>query len=1122
MPLKDHTKCNKTWLCINMSFLLLLACFRLSAAPPQIIKGHVLDEEGHGVPGIVVQVKGSDRKYVTDADGQFVIHDLESNAVLIFSGINIETEEVGIGGKSELAIHVKNKIQAIADVVVTGYQRIDRKKFTGAAVTLKADSIKLDGVTDISRMLEGKAAGVSIQNVSGTFGAAPKVRIRGATSITGENKPLWVVDGVVLEDVVNVSNEQLSSGDASTLLGSSVAGINSADIETIDVLKDASATALYGARAMNGVVVITTKKGKSGKPTISYTGNFGFQLKPSYRNFDMMNSGDQMSVYAELERKQIITFPTEVNAEFSGVFGKIGQEIQTPGPNGQFLVQNTTAARQAALMSYANDNTNWFGILFRNSLTQEHSLSVSSGTDKAQSYFSTSFFDDPGWTIADGVKRYTVNMNQNYNISKKLTFGFVVGGNVRQQKEAGTEDRSSNPVQGFYQRNFDINPFNYALSTSRVLPAYDKSGNLDFFTANFAPFNILYETKNNTTKLNVEDIRLHTDLSYKLTPQIIYDFKGELRYVKTSEEHDITENSNEANAYRANGNSTINGSNPFLYRNPDFPNDPAVVVLPFGGFYNRVDRQLTNYTFRNQLSYGQSFNGTEHQVSFLAGQELRYTNRQTSNNLGVGYQYQTGTPFINPLFFKQMSENNQNYFGLSGEFERYLAFFSSASYTYLSKYTLSLTGRVDGSNTMGSSPKARWLPTWTVAGIWNVDREKFLDNYNSISHLALKASYGLNASTGSAVNTTSILRANNTPRPSTTDQQTEINITDLENADLTWEKKFEANVGIDMGLFAERLGLTLDLYNRNSFDLIGLVRSAGVGGQVFQNANYANLKSHGIDFSLTGKIINAKDFSITSTFILSYNTTKITNDQYSPAIWNLVGEGGGPKQGYPVRGLFSIQNAGLDPTYGTPIFINESKLASPVVNLQSLNTQYLKYEGPTDPTFTGGWTNNFRYKEFSVSILLTYQAGSKVRLTPVYSTTLGDLSALPNEFKRRWTLPGDDKLTNIPSILMLSSTQNVTLENENAFPYNNYNYSSDRVADGGFVRLKAVTVNYQLPQSIADHIGFRNAGVSVTGNNLWLIYSDNRLHGQDPEFFNTGGVALPINKQITLSLKLGL
>jgi TonB-linked SusC/RagA family outer membrane protein len=1096
---------------------------RLFMAPPITVKGRITDEDGKAVQGINVQVKGSARVVLADANGVFMLRDVDDKAVLVFSGVNIETQEIHVNGKTDLSITVKYKVSEIADVVVTGFQKIDRKKFTGAAVTLKLDSIKIDGVTDVSRMLEGRAPGVSIQNVSGTFGSAPKIRIRGATSITGENKPLWVVDGVVLEDVVNISNEQLSSGDASTLLGSSVAGLNASDIETFDILKDASATALYGARAMNGVIVITTKKGKAGRPVISYSGDFGVQLKPSYNNYDIMNSQDQMSVYAELERKQILQYPNLVNARNSGVYGKIAQELQYPDANGNFLVQNTPAGRQAALLQYANDNTDWFGILFRNSLTQNHSLSISTGSDKSQSYFSTSYYNDQGWTIADKVNRYTVNFRQNYNISNKLSFGFLVNGSVREQRTAGTEDRTADATVGQYSRNFDLNPFSYAINTSRVLPAYDKDGNLDFFTRDFAPFNIIYETKNNFTNTSLIDLKLQGNLTYRITPNLNYDFVGALRYVKSTQEHDVNENSNEANAYRANATSIINESNPFLYKDPDFPNNPAVVVLPYGGFYNRIDRELKNYTFRNVLSYNQSFEGKTHQISLLAGQELKYADRQTSNNLGVGYQYNTGgTPFIDYLFFKKMSEENQAYYGLTNEFERFVAFFANASYTYNNKYTIMGTVRVDGSNQLGSTPKARWLPTWTVAGVWNVDQEKFMQNSQVISHWMMKASYGLNASTGSAVNSSVILNSAVTNRQYIVDQQTAINISQLENSDLTWEKKYELNLGTDLGFFKERLGLTLDVYNRNSFDLIGPTRTSGISGQVVQFANYANLTSHGIDFSITGKIVAHPNFSFTSTFILSYNTTKITNDRNTPTIWDLIGEGGGPKQGYPVRGLFSIKNAGLNPYDGTPFFVNDSGTVSSAVNISSLNTQYLKYEGPADPIFTGGWSNTFRYRQFSVNILLTYQAGNKIRLTPVYTSPYSDLSALPNEFKRRWTVPGDEKLTNIPSVLMLQSTSNYNLSNENAFPYNNYNYSSDRVADGGFVRLKAVTLNYQFPIELVNHIGIKNATVSLTGNNLWLIYSDSHLHGQDPEFFNTGGVALPVNKQITFSLKLGL
>jgi len=1116
---------------LTVFFLLVLGIYTTSQGQgvSQTVTLHVTDENGTALAGITIQVKGTPRKYVTNAAGELTINNVPTEAVLIFSGVNVEGMEMKVNGRTDLTAHLKIKVAALEDAVVTGFQRIDRKKFTGAAVTVKADSIRIDGVNDISRMLEGRAAGVSIQNVSGTFGTAPKVRIRGATSINGENKPLWVIDGVVLEDIVNVSNEQLTSGDASTLLGSSVAGLNINDIETFDILKDASAAALYGARAMNGVIVITTKKGKSGAPRINYTGTFGLQLKPSYSTYDIMNSADAMSVNAEMERKMTLFYPQMVNAQNSGVYGELGRLLQTPDANGNFAVQNTPEARQAWLMKYANVNTDWFKLLFKNSVTQTHSLSISSGTDKATTYLSTSFYNDPGWTVADNVKSYTLSLNQNYTPNNRLSFGFIVGGNVRQQQISGTENRSTDPVVGAYTRDFDINPFTYALTTSRTLPAFNDDGSYNYSTRNYTPFNILYELKNNTTHLNVLDGKIQGRLSYKITPWLTYDFVGGLRYAKTTEEHDVLDNSNEANAYRTGdpnqpgSNSIVNQNNKFLYQDPSLPFNQAVSVLPYGGFYKRTDRTLSNYSVRNQLNFTNSWDDRRHQLTALLGQEYISTSRQTASDVGVGYQWNSGgTPFVDYIYFKQLTETNGVYYGMLNEYDRNAAYYANVQYTYNNRYTIMGTTRYDGSNRMGNTSRARWLPTWTVAGVWNVDQENFMDPTQSIiSHLMLKSSYGLNASIGNAINSTTILKSAITNRQFQNDQQTAINIQDLQNLDLTWEKKYELNVGTDIGLLKDRIGIVVDYYRRRSFDLIGLVRTSGIGGEVNQYANYANMQSHGLDVSLTGKIVQERNWSFTSTINAGWNITKITNLQSHPNLFQLVGEGGGPQQGFPVRGLFSIANRGLDPTYGYPLFLNDSGHVSPVVNLTSLNTSYLKYEGPSDPTITGGWSNTFRYQAFSLNVLFTFQAGNKIRLRPVYTSEYSDLDALPNEFKRRWELPGDEKLTNIPSIEMLKSQSGFLLTQSSAYPYNNYNYSSDRVADGGFVRLKAATFSYQLPDKLISRAGMKTGSVSVVANNLWLVYSDSRLHGQDPEFYATGGAALPVNKQVTFALRLG-
>lgn len=327
------------------------------------VKGVVKDNAGTPVIGASVVQKGTSKYSITDVDGNFAIKDIPSDAQLEISFLGYQTSLVNVNGRKVIDAILTEDTQLLEEVVITGFQNINKSNFTGSSVKIKSDDLQIKGTPDLSRMLEGSVAGVSIQNVSGTFGSAPKVRVRGATSINGENKPLWVIDGVVQEDVVNISNDELTSGDPATLLGSAVAGLNANDIENINILKDASATALYGARAMNGVIVVTTKKGREGRPIISYSGNYTVQLKPNYSNYDIMNSLDQMSVYAELERKGYLT-TNIVNWSNSGVYGKMYNRINTwDDQNQRFLLENTPEARRAFLSRYAMANTDWFDVL---------------------------------------------------------------------------------------------------------------------------------------------------------------------------------------------------------------------------------------------------------------------------------------------------------------------------------------------------------------------------------------------------------------------------------------------------------------------------------------------------------------------------------------------------------------------------------------------------------------------------------------------------------------------------------------------------------------------------------------------------------------------------------------
>ena len=1094
-----------------------------ASLPDVLVRGTVRVQFSSGqaaeaMAGVTILQKGTKHGTVSDANGNFQLT-VPDNAVLVFSMIGYKTQEINVAGRTTLDVTLQESAKSLDEVVVTGYQTIDRKMFTGSATLLKGDDAKRNGVTDVSRMLEGRVAGVSVQNVSGTFGAAPKIRVRGATSITGDNKPLWVVDGIILEDVVNVSNEQLSTGDPSTLVGSSVAGLNPDDIESFQILKDASATALYGARAMNGVVVITTKKGKIGKPVISYTGNYSTYLKPSYNQYDIMNSADQMSVYGELARKGYMSHAEASRAQDGGVYSKMYDLINTyDETSGTFGLANTPEARAAFLQRYARENTDWFNTLFRNSFMQEHSLSVSSGTDKSQFYYSTSFLHDNGWSVADNVKRLTGNVRANFNVSDKVSFGLITQGSIRDQQAPGTMGRLSNPVTGQFDRDFDINPFSYALNTSRTLTAYDEQGNREYFRRNYAPFNILNELENNTLDLSLLDLKLQGDFTYKLAKNFKYSFLGAVRYAKTNQEHKVRETANMAMAYRADESATIRQNNRFLYSDPDNPDAEPVVVLPYGGFYNTNDDNLVSYNFRNTLEWDKVL-GDIHTFRLFASQELRYADRQNKKFQGLGYQYgKGGVPFIDYRLIKQGIEGNFNYYEMQLRYDRYLAYMVNGAYSYKGKYNFNGTVRYDGSNLLGMSRSARWLPTWNVSGSWNLDTEDFMQNLPTINRLTLRATYGLTASMGNATNSSLVLQNASTKRPYLTEVESEIYIEHLENSELTWEKQYETNVGLDAGLFNERLSVTLDAYLRNAFDLIGEIRTSGIGGEFEKTANYADMQSYGLEAALGGNLVQQADWGLRTQFTFGFNQGRITNLRNNPDIWSLIVPEGGAKQGYPSRGLFSIPFAGLDPADGSPLYKMETGETGDSIYLQSDETRFLKYEGPVNPLVNGGWYNSLRYKNFTLSGLITYSGGNKVRLNPVYKTGYNDLDALPYEFARRWTLPGDHERTDIPSVL----DQLYAAQVGGLYPYTTYNYSSARVVDGDYVRLKQLSLSYALPADRVSALGLSNLSLSLVANNIYLIYADKRLNGQDPEFSTSGGVAMPIPRQITMSLKIGL
>ncbi|WP_447641365.1 MULTISPECIES: SusC/RagA family TonB-linked outer membrane protein [Chitinophagaceae] len=1118
----------------------LLAFNLLTNAQKAVVKGVVNSDNGMPLFKATVQARNlaDDHKDITMTDslGYFYFDKLAANAAYSFKISLIGYKEKTLTGyklkpndTTNILVTLMEDTSHLSDVVVTGFQNVSRSKFSGAATKVDISDVMVSGQTDISRMLQGQVAGVSVQNVSGTFGAAPKIRIRGATSLSGDNKPLWVVDGVVLEDIVPISNDQLSSGDPATMLGSSVAGLNANDIESMEILKDAAATALYGGRAMNGVVVVTTRKGKKGALKINYTGNFTTSLKPSYSSYNIMNSGQQLSAYSEMASKGWLNFSDVGNRSSYGVYGKMYQLLNTyDSTTGKFALYNSPEAKDSFLRRYANANTDWFDVLFRNELVQEHNISFMSGSEKNQTFASLSYYGDNGWSIADKVKRLTFNFNNTFTPNDKLTISLTARASYRDQRAPGANSRKSNPVNGQFDRDFDINPFSYALNTSRALTPYDANGDLEFFRMNYAPFNIIYELENNYQKVGVLDVSAQAEVKYKLSKHFTYQFLGAVRAVNTNTETIINENSNAAEAYRADYTTTIANNNKYLYSDPDHPNDQPVIILPAGGFYNKAEVQMKTYNFRNMLVYNQTFNDI-HTVSIMGGQEVRSVDRQNYSALGPGLQYNMGgVPFIDYRFYKKFIESNNLPYDLDPSFERTASFFADMQYTFKNRYNLEYVFRYDGGNKLGRSPQARWLPTSTIAASWNVSREAFMDGVTFVNDLKLRASYGKVGSLGKATNAAAVYKSGTSIRPYLDEKETELLLQQLENSDLTWEKADKFDVGIDGSVLNKRLRFTMDYYYNKSYDLIDNINTTGIGGEYTKAANNANLTGKGFELSLNGDIVASNDVLWTLGVNFGTNYNKITKTTTLPMIWDLIRAEGGNFVGHPVESLYSIDFNSLSTAGGLPYFINEDGQVSNNVYFQARQftdkdgnsvpiDKVLVYNGPVAPPFTGGVNSYFRWKNWSLNLNFYFQSGNKIRLDPIFKNAYTDLDAFPKEFDDRWVQPGDEKVTSIPAIMDVLYNE----RNGSSNLYNSYNYSTERVAKGDEIRLKSMQVAYMFPASITQKLKISNLSMSLTGNNVWLIYSDKKLHGQDPEFFNTGGVASPVNKQYTLSLKVG-
>lgn len=1056
-----------------------------------VIQGTVKDQQGGSLPGVTVLVKGSTIGVSTDGNGKFRLEVASADSlVLVFSFVGMETKEVAYWGEPELNVVMKEKDAKLDEVVVTGYQQIEKRQLTSAVSSVKTEDLNMIGATSIEQMLQGQLAGLSVINISAAPGAAPKIRVRGTATITGNADPLWVLDGVMLENSVPISVAELNSPDVMNMFNSAIGGINPSDIESITVLKDASATAIYGTRAANGVIVVTTKKGKrDGGFNISYQHTSSVSLRPSYDDFDLLNSQ---------ERVELTQQCYDDGLRVSGVVG-MENLMQQYGLGNLSLEEYKQKVRELETR-----NTDWFKILFRNAYTQTHNLSISGGTEKMDYYVSMSYNGEQG---ADKISEY-----KNYGGLAKMNAELFKGVRLGTTLQVGRRDRES------YHTSID--PFMYAVRTSRTIPLYDENGDYFFYkksVGGYYLFNILFEQENTKRESTQTDLKGIVNLTVNLYKGLKYN--GLFSY---SSSHSASiDYAKEQSAYVAN------------LRGYDFGNpteeELAETPLPFGGVYNETDYEQRTSLIRNGLEY-KGHIGDDLSIDGMLGQEFRTTKYRGLTTQNYGYMHDRGNIFYEPSLGESTGHLFRNMVIRNVPERSYISYYGVLSAMYKDRYVINGNIRFDGSNLFGSNPKYRYLPLWSVSAKWIVSNENFLAGVSMLNDLAIRASYGLR---GNIVEDSSPQIIASALPPNKFNDLLEMKIDQAPNPDLKWETTSSLNVGLELSMLNNRLSVDVDYYRDASRDLIASKDVSAVTGFLNKYVNYANVKNQGVDIAVSGYIIRSKQVSWMSSLNLGYVKNKVTKSNITPQAQNLVKSVYTPGEVYlgkPVNGMFSYRFAELDAD-GMPLFYDQdnNKLNAGDTELPTAvfsNIENLKYEGTRDPILTGGFNNVIKYKEFTLSFLFSFGLKNVIRLPEyAYNSSPSDDQNANRRIMERWRKPGDEATKVIPCLS--GGSGYFTTADGTYYTTGLFNQSQVTVVPGDYLRLRNVMLEYRLPRQLVQKIvigGCSLGGISLKlqAQNLFVL-ADRRLKGYDPETINyttTAYGSQPLPTSFTLGLNV--
>ncbi len=1111
---------------ISLIICFLCCCVAYSQTGNQLVTGTVVDETGEPLPGAGVAInnkQGVAKGTVTNIEGEFQLFvNLEQgDKELTVSFVGMKVKKVKLSAnthKAPLQIQLFPEDELLEEVTIVedGYNRLPRKDMVGAFTTVKAEDVLMPAYQSIDQMLQGKIAGLSVVNSSARVGATPKITIRGTSTILGNTSPLWVVDGVIQEDQLSIDISSSITSGLKELIGNQISWLNPQDIENITVLKDASATAIYGSKASNGVIVITTKKGTPGRISVNYNANISVRERPTYDMYDFMNSQERI-LFSKEAYEAGVRYNNEPLPQiytYEGLMAMFNKRMINEEQFSTYLQRLETV------------NTDWFDLLTRNAVSQNHNLSISGGTQKYTYNASVGYSDNKGYEVGNENDQITARLSINSNVNDKLSINVQLNGSVRDSHGYGA----------------GVNPYSYAMNTSRAIPAYEENGERAFYSRYYTysyntqlgalnqySYNIFNEMENSYSENRGTTFNASANVSYKIFNWLTYQGTA-----------NMSTTINKGESFAGERTSTVEQ----LYRGYPYGSEKSgsdkynAALLPYGGILNQSNSQSTSFSTSQRLQFSKEFN-ENHRLNAMLGVEIRTTESGSESNTAYGFVPERGEIIVSPNLpsnFKPVGGGNvtiglgvldglyQGGWNKTSTETNFVSFFSTVAYSFMNRYVVNVNVRSDASNRFGQDVNQQFDPAWSFGASWKIAQEPFVArNLSWLDQMNLRFSYGIQGNVVNSLSPEMIVRYRGLLQSY---KEYYLTISSLPNPYLDWERTKNWNLGLDLSLFG--ITMNVEYYGRRTNAIIrqDVAQEYGVSTMPLNGGIITN---QGIEFTLNYTPIRTKNIVWTIGMNASKNWNKSETDDRTAKADELThtdflnGSSSRPlKNGYPLTAFWSYKFTGLNSKNGLPTF--KDATYEDVDGDGSVDpTTFLVYSGQSEPYFTGGFNTRFHWKGFNIGADFALMLGAKKRLPNPYQTfdygKMPDIfSNLSKELNDRWKKPGDEAHTNIPALYTsVKDLYNLNLPNglyDNI--YSMWAQSDVRVADASFLRCTQITMSYSLPAKICKKIGLTRIMISANVNNLFVIASDD-WKGYDPEL---GYTIQP--KVYSMGLSIGL